>query len=303
MKWAPTLWWEIPSGLVCPWDLAGRTRRTSRPRKNSSGVCPVGTTTIYRSFRPAADGKTANHRYSASAASYSAIASEGYNAEQAAFCATAATDTSVVTAADCGTLYYSGVRLGYQSLADDGIADSWVRTKASSTFTYNGRTAQPIVDQYPSGATSMVMIEDAVDTWTEIGTRSQTDKGIVETYLVSATVFPRRMSAGQSIGIDRYVAYSPIQNFGSPRQTGDLTFVGREIVSVATGAYASCKFQRDIASYYDAVGRIYRTRTTLWVAPGVGIIKSRSIEVMEDGFGPTYPTTIIDTSVVSVQRV
>ena len=272
-------------------------------KQPASGACPSGTTTIYRSFRPAAGGKTANHRYSASAASYSASSSAGYNAEQAAFCATAATDVAVATAADCGTLYYSGVRIAYKSMADDGVTDSWVRTKAMSAITFNGRTAQPIIDQYLTGATSTVLIEDAVDTWTDIGGRSESENGTVESYLVSATVFPRRMSVGQSIDIDRYVAYSPIQNFGSPQQTGILTFVEREVISVATGSYSTCKFQRDIASSYDAVGRIERKRTTLWIAPGVGIIKSRSIETTEDGFGPSYPTKVIDTAVVSVQRL
>ena len=271
-------------------------------KQPANGVCPTGTTTIYRSFRPAAGGKTANHRYTASAASYGAIANAGYNAEQATFCATAATDIAVVTAADCGTLYYSGVRVGYQSVTDDGVKDSWVRTKSASTVAFNGRTAQPIIDQYPTGATLTMMIDDAVDTWTEIGTRSQSDKGTVETYLVAATVLPRRMSAGQSIGIDRYVAYSPVQNFGSPRQTGTLTFLGTELVSVATGTYAACKFQRDIKSQYDAVGRTDDKRTTLWVASGVGIIKSRSVETTVDGFGP-YPTNIVDTTAVSVQRL
>ena len=271
-------------------------------KQPTSGACPAGTTTVYRSFRPAAGGKTANHRYTVSAASYNAIANAGYNAEQATFCTTAATDIAVVTAGACGTLYYSGVRIGYQSTSDDGTSDSWVRTKAASTVTFNGRTAQPVVDQYPTGATLTVMIDDAADTWTDLGTRSQSDKGTLETYLVPTTVFPRRMSQGQSIGIDRYVAYSPFQSFGSPRQTGTLTFLGTELVSVGTGTYSACKFQRDIKSQYDAVGRTDDKRTTLWIATGVGIIKSRSVETTIDGFGP-YPTNIIDVQAVSVQRL
>ena len=57
-------------------------------------TCPAGTTAVYRSFRALASGKTSNHRYTVSAATYASAATAGYVGEGAAFCATAVTDDS-----------------------------------------------------------------------------------------------------------------------------------------------------------------------------------------------------------------
>ena len=268
------------------------------------GVCPSGTTTIYRSFRPAAGGKTANHRYSASSASYTAIVSVGYTAEQPTFCAAAATDVTVtaVSAAACGTFYYPGVTVGYQSLTDDGVTKSWLRNHAGSTATFNGRTVQPVIDQYASGETYTVMVENAADTWSNTGSRSESNAGVVEAYLLPAAVTPRRMLIGQRFDINDFIAYSPVQKFGSPHQTGSFTFVGVELVSVATGNYAACRFQRNVTLQYSAVDVAYQHNTTTWVAPGVGMVKSRALESRIDGFGPILTTTT-DTTAVSVERL
>ena len=271
------------------------------------GVCPSGTTTIYRSFRPAAGGKTANHRYSASSASYTAIVGVGYNAEQPTFCAAAATDVTVAasaaTAAACGTLYYPGVTVGYQSSTDDGAAKKyWLRNHAGSTVAFNGRTVQPVIDQYASGEIYTVMLENAADTWADTGGRSESNAGVVETYFLPAAVTPRRMSVGQRIDINQFVAYSPVQIFGSPRQSGSLMFVGVELVSVATGTYAACRFQRNVTLRYAAADVAYEQLTTTWVAPGVGVIKAKVYASRLDGFGP-IPTIITDTTAVSVERL
>ena len=72
----------------------------------TAAACPAGTTTVYRSFRALAGGKTSNHRYTVSAATYAAAASAGYVGEGAAFCATAATDAAsgaTATATAVGT--------------------------------------------------------------------------------------------------------------------------------------------------------------------------------------------------------
>ena len=65
----------------------------------TAGACPAGTTPIFRGFRAAAAGKTSNHRYSASQATYDAAALAGYVGEGAAFCATAATAATPTTGA------------------------------------------------------------------------------------------------------------------------------------------------------------------------------------------------------------
>ncbi len=130
-----------------------------------SSVCPTNTTTIYRSFRPAANGKTPNHRYTASAASYSVATSAGYNGEQAAFCATAATDITPVAQADCGTFYYPAVRVSYQSLTAAGTPNSWQQFNGTSKITFNGRQATPVVQRYGSGANDLILIDETADTW------------------------------------------------------------------------------------------------------------------------------------------
>ena len=73
-------------------------------------TCPLGTTTVYRSFRALAGGKTSNHRYTVSAATYASAAAAGYLGEGAAFCATTVTDASGgATATAVGTATGSAV--------------------------------------------------------------------------------------------------------------------------------------------------------------------------------------------------
>ncbi len=60
----------------------------------TAATCPAGTTAVYRSFRALAGGKTSNHRYTVSAATYASAAVAGYVGEGAAFCVTAVTDTA-----------------------------------------------------------------------------------------------------------------------------------------------------------------------------------------------------------------
>ena len=267
------------------------------------GVCPANTTTIYRSFRAAAGGKTPNHRYSASAASYVASANVGYSAEQAVFCATAATDIAVLTTADCGTFYYHGVRVGYQSLTDGGLVNNWVRFMGATGVAFNGGQAQPVIEQYSTGQSRSLMIEESVGSWTELGMSVRDSSGEIQSYYLPPTAFARQMSAGQTISMSRYVAYSPIQNFGSPQQTGTLTLIGTELVSVATGIYATCKFSSDTTTQYDAIGRSVIERATTWVAPGVGIVKATIKTSTDDEFGPSPPAVMTEVNVVSVQRL
>ena len=57
----------------------------------TAGSCPVGTFAVSRSFRALGTGKTSNHRYTVSAATYAIAATAGYVGEGVTFCATAAT--------------------------------------------------------------------------------------------------------------------------------------------------------------------------------------------------------------------
>ena len=60
----------------------------------TAGSCPAGTFAVSRSFRALGTGKTSNHRYTVSAATYAIAATAGYVGEGVTFCATAATDAA-----------------------------------------------------------------------------------------------------------------------------------------------------------------------------------------------------------------
>ena len=83
----------------------------------TAGACPAGTFAVSRSFRALAGGKTSNHRYTVSAATYASAAAAGYVGEGAAFCATAVTD-----AASGATATAVGVATGSTASATIGPA-------------------------------------------------------------------------------------------------------------------------------------------------------------------------------------
>jgi hypothetical protein len=263
------------------------------------GSCPAGSTTVYRGFRPAANGKTANHHYTTSFASYSAGINAGYVGELAAFCSTAATDVTQTVAADCGTWYYPVARINYQSTTSAGVADSWVRFRANSPVVFNDKQATPIVDLPPSGLTRLTLIEDATDTWTELGTRNQGNTGSLETYFTPATIYPRRMTVGQQVAINRTLTSDPVDPAGSGTQTGNITLAGREAVTVTAGTYNACKFTSETTTRYATSGRTEVARTTLWVAANVGIVKSTTLLRTTTG-GASPVTTEITTDVTAV---
>ncbi|MBL8309529.1 MAG: hypothetical protein JNL19_03805 [Burkholderiales bacterium] len=83
-------------------------------------ICPLATpVAVYRSFRPAAGGRTPNHRYTVSQASYDKMAAAGWTQEGIAFCVSAATDAAAVwppatTGLYAGTTKYAvGMLDGY----------------------------------------------------------------------------------------------------------------------------------------------------------------------------------------------
>ena len=67
-------------------------------------VCPAGTLPVYRSFRALAGGKTSNHRYTVSTATYAAAATTGYVGEEVQFCV-----ATVIDVADTWTGTASGI--------------------------------------------------------------------------------------------------------------------------------------------------------------------------------------------------
>ena len=72
-----------------------------------STVCAAGTYPVYLGFRALSapnNGKTSNHRYTTSSATYATAGANGYQPEGVQFCASAATDVSTTTAGSDFTL-------------------------------------------------------------------------------------------------------------------------------------------------------------------------------------------------------
>ena len=267
----------------------------------TGGICSANKVALYRSFRATAGGRTANHRYSASYENYLAAADDAYVGEGLVMCATSATDATPIAVADCGTFYYPAVRIGYKSLDSEGQANSWVRFMDATKILFNGVQAQAVVDQYASGATKTVMLDDRGDRWADLGYISQDGVGMVQTYYSSPTAFSRKMVPDQTTEIDRYAIYNPIQNFGSPQQTGQMTFVGSETVTVPAGIYKACKFTSEVTTNYAAISRTDVSLAQIWVAANVGIVKMKTEESTSSAFGGSSPLTTTETNATTVQ--
>lgn len=107
----------------------------------AGNTCPVATPVpVYRSFRTGASGRTANHRYTVSQASYDRMAVVGWTQEGVAFCAASATDADAVWP-PAATGLYAGT-----SKYTVGIYDNYtVRDVAHSRDV-------PVLIRYPIGA-------------------------------------------------------------------------------------------------------------------------------------------------------
>ncbi len=271
----------------------------------TDGVCPAGTTAIYRGFRVAAGGKTSNHRYSASLATYNAAIAAGYVGEGAALCATAATaaSTSVTppTSGDaCGTFYFPGKQITYQS-STSGAASStstMVRTYDANPVSFNGQSATRIVDTPTGGTPSYTMIADGTTSWSELGGRSTSNGTTQETYFSPPIVFPKTMSIGQSININRTVTFNPATPTGNGTQTGSIVLTSRESVTAPAGTYGNaCKFTIDTTTTYP-IGSTSNTRTIAWIAPGVGLVRGEITDTTTVmGFSVVSTTTMVATAV------
>ena len=173
----------------------------------------------------------------------------------------------------------------------------------TTKVTFNGVQAQPVTDQYSSGAIKTVMIDETPTSWTELGNVSQDSAGVVQTYFSPPTLFSRKLVTDERTDIDRYAIYNPLQNFGSPRQTGQIILVGTETIAVPAGTYKTCKFSTQITTDYTAIGRTDVRRTTTWVSTGIGIVKSEIQDTTTSGFGPNFPITSTSVTAASVQRL
>ena len=108
------------------------------------------------------------------------------------------------------------------------------------------------------------------------------------------------MAIGQQINVNRTMVFSPSQDYGTATATGQMTLVSRENVNVPAGTYTACKFSRDLNTVYASVGRTIVARSTIWVAPNVGVVKLSTQESVTTGSGPATQTST-EVLAVSVQ--
>ena len=270
----------------------------------TAGACPVGTTAVYRAFRAAAGGRTPNHRYTTSVQTYEIVQSEGYAGENVVFCATNTTDAVPVfeAAQKCGTYYYPGKRIGYQSRDSKGIIDSFQRYLSATIGSFNQRSdATAVVEDYVSQPPTSIMIADGATRWTALGSSTTDTNGLNEIYYTRPTVYPRDYAAGQFVPIDTELVYSRPNSLGIVSESGKVTFIGKESVTVPLGTYANaCIFLTQLATTYEGTGEVTTASSTQWVADNVGIIKTvTDVETSS----PTKPPVNLRTTIeaVSVQ--
>lgn len=273
----------------------------------ANGTCAAGTTAIYRGFRVAVNGKTSNHRYSASLATHNAAAAAGYLGEGIAFCATSATEAApaMVTpptgSGDCALYFFPNKKLTLQTTASSsGVASpatTFVRTYDSTPISFHGRTVSQVIDTLP-GSTAISMVEDLGSTYAEIGTRGVSASGTSEAYFTPPIVAPKSMLVGQVINFTRTISFSPASALGTGTQTGSITLVSKETVTVPAGTFEACKFLTDQVTQYSGVGSNSHSVATSWIANNVGIVRADITDTTSvSGFTVTGTSQLLATKV------
>ena len=110
------------------------------------GACPAtASTRVFRSFRVSASGRTSNHRYTVSQASYDAQNASGWSPESVAFCVTAAKDSTQLT-----TSSFKRVVSPAQSPFAAGCSG------APAGVNYAGAEVEPSLARHPTNPKHMV---------------------------------------------------------------------------------------------------------------------------------------------------
>jgi len=242
-----------------------------------SGVCTVGTTAVYRSFRAGAAGKTANHRYTTSPQSNNTAQTQGYAPERVVFCANSATDVRISfdLSQNCGTFYYPGIQISYQSSMSNGTQTTFQRSMNSTSTSFYGQSdATAVADRFADGTIQSLMILNSLSNWTVLGTSNLDANGRNDIYYSDSTVYPRNFASSESVPINRQLFYSGFNTFGVT-QTGSVAFAGRESVSVPLGTYSNaCKFVTQIVTKYPGAEHMTTTVSTNWIANRVGVVRT-----------------------------
>lgn len=258
----------------------------------TAGACPSGTVGIYRGFRAGASGKTSNHRYSASLATYNAAVAAGFVGESTAFCATAATPASAVApppvagSGDCGPFYLSKKSItsqstvtvfGFSSTSTSTIAYDYDLTPVS----FNGRSAArqfTTTTAVSNGSTvaslGLTFFQDNGNDYTSLGSRDTTKSPVLDTYFDPPWTYLKKWTTGQKVDYNYAIVFNPSQSIGNGTQVGSATFLGMESVTVPAGTFNACKFRIDQTTRYPTVGSTSSTTFTSWNVPSVGSVKS-----------------------------
>lgn len=250
----------------------------------ASGACASGSTAIYRGFRVGANGKTSNHRYSASLANYNAAIATGYVGENIAFCASSATATSTVVAppvgggaGECSYFFGGGKRVTLQNLAGQaGIATSFVRSSDFTPTTYRGVNVVRVIDTGSDGSVYEIFLEDRGSGYAEIGSRSKSSTSTVENYYTPPIVFPKVAVIGNVINYSRAITQLPTTAGSDGTQTGVITFVGLQSVTVPVGTFNACLYTVDVVDERPSIGARVVTTSKSWFLPGTGLIRFTS---------------------------
>ena len=265
------------------------------------GVCPTGTNTVYRAFRPAAGGKTPNHRYTTSPETYNFAQSQGYVAEDAVFCAINSTDVTPTLPASqkCGTFYYPSLQISYQSLTDGGTADGFQRYVNSAKETFNGQIGSTAVVEVRSGTPPlMTYISDGAASWAMLGTRVSSDSGNDDMYYANPPIFPRDYLPGQPVFVNSQLTYSKPNALGIVYQSGSVTYIGPESVAVPYGSFLStCKFYTQLVTSSSGTGDTTTSSILTWVADRFGIVKTI---ISTETTSPSKPVSRVSTTTEAV---
>ena len=265
--------------------------------KASGGVCPAGAVGIYRGFRAGANGKTSNHRYSASLATYNAAVSAGYDGEGVAFCASSATVARAtvtpppVASGDCGAFYLSKKTITSKTTVSVyGFDSDSVSTVAFdydlTPVTFNGRTAarQMTTTTSMSGGSNittpgLTFFQDNANDYAILGSRDTTKSPVVDTYFEPPYVYPKSWTTGQKVDYSHNIVFNPVQpTLGTGTQVGTTTFLGKESVTVPAGTFNACKFKIEQTTRYPVPGSTSATSFTTWTMPGIGNVKSEGTD-------------------------
>ena len=249
----------------------------------ATGACASGSTAIYRGFRAGANGKTSNHRYSASLANYNAAIAAGYVGENIAFCASSATPTTAVVTpppvsggGDCGDYYTSNKRITMTNTQSQaGISTTFVRSYDPTPVSFRGKMAGRAIDTSADGrSVSEIFVVDNGTTLTELGARSSgSGAATSEVVWTPPIVYPKSVADGFVLSYTRAIEYTPASGSGNGTQSGSITSLGRESVTVPAGTYNACKYAVRTVTEYPTIGSRSVTTANAWHAPGVGLLK------------------------------